>query len=415
MVAEKTTVQSSYEEYIDVLISEGLRDYASVDTLTPLMFNVRGYSEALRASGQRRYLAKPGAMIKKMPGFFFSTYRQLAFNAPMLMRIQDFARVLADLEQEFVQSSTTDGDNDPPPDDDDSADGESSTEDDPNEGTDTGETGGGSISGNTGGGSGGTGPGTPVDGAYATVASVGRWVQSSPAYVAINSTSNGTTGGADVNGTGLNPERAAFDNDGASALYIARDGTPSTVMSGPGCADTAVGYNLTFQLPSCVAVTGIRFRRRVNESAGVNQYAAPSLRWALSGGSGLDGPWIPLAAGDMSTTVQAAGGGWDEALLLASQAALRRSLSAQFWQLQMLPESWSAGVDQVVLLDVQLRQQQARFCEASLITADDAALAVPKQRLMVKLVDADDAEAKDRVLNGLRTSIFTDLIQYVEK
>jgi hypothetical protein len=42
------------------------------------------------------YMLQPRAMIKKMPGFFFSSYRQTTTAAPVLLRMDDYQRLLSE-------------------------------------------------------------------------------------------------------------------------------------------------------------------------------------------------------------------------------------------------------------------------------------------------------------------------------
>lgn len=42
------------------------------------------------------YLCKIRAMVSKMPGFFFSSYRQTANLSPILMTMEQFYRILND-------------------------------------------------------------------------------------------------------------------------------------------------------------------------------------------------------------------------------------------------------------------------------------------------------------------------------
>lgn len=78
---------SDYVNYIDLIISEALRDEGSLDTSTPILVDA-GYYMNTR-SGVRtfsaRYLGIAQGMASRVPGFFFSSYRQTAYFAASLI------------------------------------------------------------------------------------------------------------------------------------------------------------------------------------------------------------------------------------------------------------------------------------------------------------------------------------------
>lgn len=83
----------AYINYVDVIISESLRLSGSIDVDTPLMLTVR-YKTRADSSSSIVYLCKVRAMISKMPGFFFSSYRQTANFSPVLITMDQFYRIL---------------------------------------------------------------------------------------------------------------------------------------------------------------------------------------------------------------------------------------------------------------------------------------------------------------------------------
>eukprot|EP01114_Cavostelium_apophysatum_P002845 TRINITY_DN1253_c0_g3_i1.p1 TRINITY_DN1253_c0_g3~~TRINITY_DN1253_c0_g3_i1.p1 ORF type:complete len:1241 (+),score=361.47 TRINITY_DN1253_c0_g3_i1:25-3723(+) len=92
----KYNITQAYTEYLDVLISESLRDSASVDVTTPLRLAVT-YQIDDANSTQRVYLCKPRALIAAFPGFLFSSYRQTANHAPLILSMDQYYKVMKDV------------------------------------------------------------------------------------------------------------------------------------------------------------------------------------------------------------------------------------------------------------------------------------------------------------------------------
>ena len=87
-------IQVDYTDYLDVLMGEALRGWQSVNTHTPLNL----YTRASRGGGEvvGNYLCKARAMVSKVPGFFFSSYRVSASIAPLLIRQDEYDRLMHD-------------------------------------------------------------------------------------------------------------------------------------------------------------------------------------------------------------------------------------------------------------------------------------------------------------------------------
>jgi len=87
-----SALYSAYHNYIDTIAGEALRDYASIDIDTPLKFSVRH----INANGGPvwvSYLGKLRAMVRKVPGFFFSSYRQTVNLAPVIISMDSYERM----------------------------------------------------------------------------------------------------------------------------------------------------------------------------------------------------------------------------------------------------------------------------------------------------------------------------------
>jgi hypothetical protein len=88
-----------YGNYLDVLCSESLRDWSSVSVQTGLSITVEGSVTKPEYRGSYYYLGKLHAMIAKMPGFFFSSYKPAAFFSPLLMSTESFMSIVKETVQ----------------------------------------------------------------------------------------------------------------------------------------------------------------------------------------------------------------------------------------------------------------------------------------------------------------------------
>lgn len=112
--ASADRVTNAYLRYIDVLQSEAMRGGSSLSTLTPLALRTQNRDPDSGFYLSRAYLAKCRAMVRKMPGFLFSSYSQTAFRSPVILRMRDAARLYADALIDYrsiVQSITGRGGN----------------------------------------------------------------------------------------------------------------------------------------------------------------------------------------------------------------------------------------------------------------------------------------------------------------
>ena len=86
-------IRSDYLEYIDVVMGEALRGWQSVNTHTPLNLYIRtnwGYDI------YGNYLCKARAMVTKVPGFLYSSYRVSASLSAVLIRQEQYHRIMQD-------------------------------------------------------------------------------------------------------------------------------------------------------------------------------------------------------------------------------------------------------------------------------------------------------------------------------
>ncbi len=106
MAAALDSLAITYSGSAPALISEATRYYASIDVRTPVQVQVaastpRAVQATLPPSSSAptvftNYLTQPRALIKKIPGFFFSSYRQTVRASPILVRMEDYSRFLRD-------------------------------------------------------------------------------------------------------------------------------------------------------------------------------------------------------------------------------------------------------------------------------------------------------------------------------
>ena len=87
-------LSSDYRQYLDVVIGEALRGWQSVNTQTALSLYTRTVLNGYEVSNS--YLCKARAMVQKVPGFFFSSYRVSAPISAVLVRQDEYDRVMRD-------------------------------------------------------------------------------------------------------------------------------------------------------------------------------------------------------------------------------------------------------------------------------------------------------------------------------
>ena len=88
--------EETYTQYIDAICSEALRYASFLDTDTAVKMDVsaryiENYSVTLK------YLVKMRAMVTKMSGFFFSSYRQTAFGSPLIVSMDQYQSIVDDI------------------------------------------------------------------------------------------------------------------------------------------------------------------------------------------------------------------------------------------------------------------------------------------------------------------------------
>lgn len=86
----------TYTQYIDVICSESLRYGSYIDTDSPLKMDL--YARYINHKIiSIRYLLKIRAMVTKMSGFFFSSYRELAAGSPLLISMDQYQSIVDDI------------------------------------------------------------------------------------------------------------------------------------------------------------------------------------------------------------------------------------------------------------------------------------------------------------------------------
>ena len=87
-------IASDYHDYLDVVFGEALRGWQSVNTHTPLNLYIRtsfGYDII------GNYLCKARAMVQKLPGFLYSSYRVSASLSAVLVRQDQYDRLMQEM------------------------------------------------------------------------------------------------------------------------------------------------------------------------------------------------------------------------------------------------------------------------------------------------------------------------------
>jgi hypothetical protein len=79
-----------YHNYIDVVVSEALRVGTAVSVSTPMKLLV-SIQDAQSRGMDLWYLSKARALCSKIPGYFFSSYRQTATGSPVMVSLDSFS------------------------------------------------------------------------------------------------------------------------------------------------------------------------------------------------------------------------------------------------------------------------------------------------------------------------------------
>ena len=98
--AQAASIAASYTSYLDVLVSESLSGAGAISIDTPLHLHVESWNDWTYI--QNDYLLKSRAMVIKLPGFFFSSYRQTARMSSVAMGMPQFTRVMKDVYGSFA-------------------------------------------------------------------------------------------------------------------------------------------------------------------------------------------------------------------------------------------------------------------------------------------------------------------------
>ena len=92
---------NNYKYYIDVLISEALKPAGAISINTPLALRVLTWDKDTGYSLSTSNLVKSRSLIRKLPGFLFSSYAPTANRSPLLIRINDYYTLLKYTEQDY--------------------------------------------------------------------------------------------------------------------------------------------------------------------------------------------------------------------------------------------------------------------------------------------------------------------------
>ncbi len=97
-----------YRNYADVIASEALRPISGISLKSPMQIRFYSVHPKTKVSSLENILAKSRALVKKMPGFFFSSYQLTAANSPVLISFDEY-QYLANLCATSVNYEEYDG------------------------------------------------------------------------------------------------------------------------------------------------------------------------------------------------------------------------------------------------------------------------------------------------------------------
>jgi hypothetical protein len=336
-------------------------------------------------------MAKARAMVRKMPAFFFSSYGQSAFNSPALMRMGDMATLVADMQADYGALLAAGG-----------AGAASSGEGNVTTGP----------SGASPGGGGGGGPQLfPVTPQWLNASAA--WYVAAVPQLGAGSAVNASTSvcPAATAGAGLycvSAAAALLDNDDRTVAVAApaRGSDLARVTAGIAAAINATGaVYVTLDVGACGAVAGLRL------GAGTAAEAAAAVTAAGT-------PASPPGTVQLFALADAAASGYtlvhtaelDRGGAAGAYAATFPSYSARYWALVVTPSSPNAAASLLALPDARLMLARvpAGGCQADTLSTSDAAPGVPKQRLLVRLAPGVSGAERQRVLNGVRSTLGGD-------
>lgn len=85
-----------YEEHYDVILSEATRDGLGIDSNTPILLFLLDSETDLYSS----YMARPHGLIRKLPGFVYSSYAITAETSPVLFSIPQYEALLKEFTKD---------------------------------------------------------------------------------------------------------------------------------------------------------------------------------------------------------------------------------------------------------------------------------------------------------------------------
>lgn len=414
-IEQADRVTAAYIDYFDVIMSEAMRQGASLSTETPLAVRLRTQDHATGWSLSRVYLAKSRAMVRKLPGFLFSSYSQTSFRSPVIMRMQDLYQIYresgADYASilQFIQDSNN-----------------NMTAD--TSGTAT------TPARNA------TYPLTPTRVAIDT----GKVYATSPLLPRIPPTSWSPQPQLEV---GAGWEYFA-DGNSSTTLHLSSDtlvyngtqpvgpivallGTPvfqpTADMSGSASSDSAravlagsevIRANntlvITIDLGVCALLSGLQFNSWLPRSAvfGGMDRSIVSL-YALSDPSARGMQLLTQVAVNTTTSQLDPVFATSDYSFSAFSARWLAVVVTPFSSAASGPPPASVGVRPILAPDLSLvlSRVPTGACQADSLSQDDAVLELPKAKLMVRLRPGSGVQERQRIINGLRSYIRSPLIQ----
>ena len=434
---QRDRVDTAYLQYVDVLMSEALRGAASLSTDTPLQLRLVTRDPATGYVLLRVYMAKARAMLRKLPGFFFSSYSTTAPRSPIIARMTDYARLYAAAQADYSTILAWEGR------------GGGSATSPPNSSA--------SIPVADGGGGGGGGAASPFPSYPTWLNSSSSWlsgVAAPPLAISATNASVPSGSNAGIHVQTWNSSSSSSGSDSGTMGPIASfwlDNDPSTSLLtwtlSPADAQVMPTGSLARRLNvsrGVAAITldvgacGLASNFRLLPLPAGAATAAAALNSSSSGGSGGGGTNATslvsvslYALSDAAASAYQLMGTIDTAFASDPSEPTYMTgggnsgnggnsgfpgFSARYWAVLISPSAtlvngaatqWLLAVPD---LQLQLSSVPQGTCQADTLSADDSFPLIPKQRLLVRLKPGATPAERVRVLNGIRSTITTSSI-----
>jgi hypothetical protein len=397
----RNAAESSYRDYVDLLLSEATRERASLSVDTPILARVTGSSNDGSAFTRLSILGKVRGMVQKFPGFFFSSYPQGARRAPALMRMQDFGTTLLRTRQSLLQAIEQ---------------GTALSNAD-DSGTDiegAGDSEGDDSSSASNGGSSGdiderlgaaevTRQPSNIPGISqfpAFLPSIAVWGASGDAIRVDNGTIITSTERLVApipSGRGDLAQPVAPVTNVTAVV----DGDRDSLLLWPAGVQDAT---FSLDMGECPSVSGMQFWV---DGTGSPARGITARQYTLSAGASLEGPWDTRG----SLTVQpSADGKWHSTQFLP--------FSARYWRVEASTPLGGGGaratgggrIFGLAVAELQFRLSTAAVCQADTVLSDDRAVNIPKQRLMIDMPSGSNEAERQQVANALKSILRSETI-----